>query len=756
MKKILSIVIGLALLATQFVVPTFASENEIKKVTVTANNDLIEFYSGMEDVVDDEDVFVYDTSEVDFWFDIEMTDGEKISGNIWKISEILQTGFSYDPIVCKGETHVGTYDVEISCEYFTVVAKVNIIENPVAKVEAVATKPLYEETNGSWQEVCLGENCDEYFEYNIYDSNPYFTITYKDGTVYEGYDEDIREQTGFYTFDISNQEENRWQVGSNTAKVSFLDMECEFQVEVLETPVQSISVETTYPLYENYSGYMETIFDEDGNEISYFEYYVLDSVPVFTVTLKDGTVFEGTQDEIYTETGIEFYLVENQAGNPWTVGMNTTEMLFYGYEFSFQVEVVANPVASVTGEAMYYLVENHSGLWQYYYDEYGNESEFFWYDIYEALPVFTITYKDGSAFTGTDEEIFEKTGVWTFDETDQGVKPWATGENTAKMSYLGYEFDVNFEVVESPVESVEITEENGLTIIIKYKDDDAAEKLKAIDYVVDYNDRGMGEEYIITDARPVRCSVHPYVNDDGSASFYITVLGKNSNSLDNFDWFDATLAANGFIYSSLIYATGSEELYEKKFEGYNSADVSQDLTQLVALSTYICEMYPDVRDEYFYHSLDVDTVKENIKLTFGLDVDDLTSVDGYNSKTDMISVYEPIKCAYEYEVVDMNLVDGKWEKVCKVNNIEADEAYKIKVVLNADYTVDRIVFGLTGDLTGDGKISAYDARQILKAAAETIELNETQTLIADANYDGNITAYDARMILQAAAGLKVL
>ena len=104
----------------------------------------------------------------------------------------------------------------------------------------------------------------------------------------------------------------------------------------------------------------------------------------------------------------------------------------------------------------------------------------------------------------------------------------------------------------------------------------------------------------------------------------------------------------------------------------------------------------------------------------------------------------------------MNLVDGKWEKVCKVNNIEADEAYKIKVVLNADYTVDRIVFGLTGDLTGDGKISAYDARQILKAAAETIELNETQTLIADANYDGNITAYDARMILQAAAGLKVL
>lgn len=756
MKKILSIVIVLALLATQFVVPTFAIENEIKKVTVTAKNDLIEFYSGMEDVVDDEDVFVYDTSEVNFWFDIEMSNGEKISGNIWKISEILQTGFSYDSIVCKGETHVGTYDVEISCEYFTVVAKVNIIENPVAKVEAVATKPLYEETNGSWLEVCLGENCDEYFEYNIYDSKPYFTITYKDGTVYEGYDEDIRDQTGFYTFDISNQEEDHWQVGKNVAKVSFLDMECEFQVEVLETPVQSISVETTYPLYENYSGYMTITYDEEGNEIEYFEYYVMSSVPVFTITYKDGTVLEGTADEITAITGIDFYQEENQAENPWEVGMNTEKMAFCGYDFSFQVEVVENPVASVTGEAMYYLVENHSGFWQHYYDEYGNESEFFLYDVYEASPVFTITYKDGSTFTGTDEEIFEKTGVWTFDETDQGVKPWSTGENTARMSYLGYEFDMTFEVVESPVESVEITEENGLTIIIKYKDDDTAEKLKAIDYVVDYDDRGLSAEYIITDARPVRCSVHPYVNDDGSANFYITVLGKNSNSLDNIDWLSATLAADAFFHSSLIYATGSEELYEKKFEGYNSADATRDLTQMVALSTYICEMYPDVRDEYFYHSLDADAVKENIKSTFGIEVNDLTSVDGYNSKTNMISVYEPINSAYDYETVDMNLVDGKWEKVCKVNNIETDEAYRIKVILNADYTVDRIIFGLAGDLTGDGKISAYDARQILKAAAEALELNETQTLIADANHDGIITAYDARMILQEAAGLKVL
>lgn len=125
---------------------------------------------------------------------------------------------------------------------------------------------------------------------------------------------------------------------------------------------------------------------------------------------------------------------------------------------------------------------------------------------------------------------------------------------------------MTFEVVESPVESVEITEENGLTIIIKYKDDDAAEKVKAIDYVVEYTDNGV-KEYIITKTGMLRCSLHPSIEEDGSESFYITVLGRDSNKLDNFDWLNATLAANEVAYSSLIYATGSEELLKRSSKG---------------------------------------------------------------------------------------------------------------------------------------------------------------------------------------------
>ena len=57
MKKVLSIVIVIALLATQFVLPTFAADSEatVENVTVTATRDLIDRYDGNWDVEYDEE-----------------------------------------------------------------------------------------------------------------------------------------------------------------------------------------------------------------------------------------------------------------------------------------------------------------------------------------------------------------------------------------------------------------------------------------------------------------------------------------------------------------------------------------------------------------------------------------------------------------------------------------------------------------------------------------------------------------------------
>lgn len=62
---------------------------------------------------------------------------------------------------------------------------------------------------------------------------------------------------------------------------------------------------------------------------------------------------------------------------------------------------------------------------------------------------------------------------------------------------------------------------------------------------------------------------------------------------------------------------------------------------------------------------------------------------------------------------------------------------------------------LLGDVNGDNRVTALDARLVLKAAAGLYDLGQN-VRAGDVNGDGNITAADARYILMAAAGLKDL
>lgn len=60
-----------------------------------------------------------------------------------------------------------------------------------------------------------------------------------------------------------------------------------------------------------------------------------------------------------------------------------------------------------------------------------------------------------------------------------------------------------------------------------------------------------------------------------------------------------------------------------------------------------------------------------------------------------------------------------------------------------------------GDVTGDGKINAADARLALRYASKLEELTEEQITAADVDASGKVTPADARKILREAAGLTV-
>ena len=61
---------------------------------------------------------------------------------------------------------------------------------------------------------------------------------------------------------------------------------------------------------------------------------------------------------------------------------------------------------------------------------------------------------------------------------------------------------------------------------------------------------------------------------------------------------------------------------------------------------------------------------------------------------------------------------------------------------------------LKGDVNNDGKITASDARIILRAASKLEDLDTVQKENADVDNDGKITAADARDVLRRSAGLE--
>lgn len=72
---------------------------------------------------------------------------------------------------------------------------------------------------------------------------------------------------------------------------------------------------------------------------------------------------------------------------------------------------------------------------------------------------------------------------------------------------------------------------------------------------------------------------------------------------------------------------------------------------------------------------------------------------------------------------------------------------------NFDFNRSYISF-LKGDVDSDGKVTAADARMILRAAAQLETFDASQRENADMNNDGEITAADAREALKKSAGLE--
>ena len=91
---------------------------------------------------------------------------------------------------------------------------------------------------------------------------------------------------------------------------------------------------------------------------------------------------------------------------------------------------------------------------------------------------------------------------------------------------------------------------------------------------------------------------------------------------------------------------------------------------------------------------------------------------------------------------------------CEISNAAGEKLYSDPATL----TVLKDALPAPGDVTGDGAVTAEDARMALRAAVglEVLEENSPPFIAADADRDGALSAADARLILRAAVGLETL
>ncbi len=197
------------------------------------------------------------------------------------------------------------------------------------------------------------------------------------------------------------------------------------------TSITAVAQET---LIENYSGYRGTEWDSVSQSyVEYFRYDVGQSQPMYTVTFSDGTQI--TTEKSYIEIdGEHIYpsFSDDQAyDNPWGVGKHTVTAYFYyhGQDIScdFEVEVVESPVASVTATASSVLIENYDG----YNNTWEGENAYFYYYASSCDPQYTITYKDGTVYTGDSSSIYSQTGYSpSADFTQSAQAPLGVGTHT--------------------------------------------------------------------------------------------------------------------------------------------------------------------------------------------------------------------------------------------------------------------------------------------------------------------------------------
>jgi len=333
---------------------------------------------------------------------------------------------------------------------------------------------LVEKTGGHWSTHTTDDGgIAEYYYYSSI-SPRRFTVTMRDGSVVNVEDSSSFEWNGKW-YDMSTWTNQgyyeQWGVGANTVYASLGGYEFTYNVIIEESPVVSIVAETR-TIIQHTNGYFtnESYYDEETGEwvnVEYFHYWT-PYPDKYTITLKDGAVYENNGFEWKGNWySIEADSLGQSYDNQLGIGTHRVSAIICGYEFEYSFEIIDTPIASVEAEPVlklqysdgYYRTDEY---WDEETDEYIRTPEYYYY--YTSSPRnYKITMKDGTVFEnesvcwngeyyGFSMNTFLVNGEPQSYDNQAGI-----GVYPVEASILGYQFTFNIEIIDTPIESIEIS-----------------------------------------------------------------------------------------------------------------------------------------------------------------------------------------------------------------------------------------------------------------------------------------------------------
>ena len=601
-----------------------------------------------------------------FEYTVTFDNGEVLHsdcGEIYYNDEFYYVSFSQEEYpLTPGRNEIPVYMLGYK---FNVI--VNVAESPVENVY-INEINLIENSGGGWcwsENGETGEKYNEYFYYNL--PNFEFTVTMKDGTILESVDGCIYYNDSYYYITYDQDYYTRLLPGRNEIPFSILGYNGTATINVNETPVESVSV-NEIDLIENYGGHRSWYEDgETGERYNEYFYYYLPNFD-FTVTMKDGTVFDSVDGCIYYNDKYYDITYDQNFENRLLPGRNEIPFSILGYNGTATINVNENPVESVSVNEIN-LIENSDGEWNWTEDlETGERyDEYFYY----ALPAFefTVTMKDGTVLDSVDGFIYYNDRYYyiTYDQNfENRLLP---GRNEIPFSILGYNGTATINVNENPVESVVVKEIN---LIENYGG-----------YWNWYEDWETGERY----------DEYFYYN---LPNFEFTVTMKDGTVLDSVD---------GCIYYNdrYYYITYDQNFENRLLPGRNEIDFcilgcngtatinvnetpieSIEIKEINLIENFNGWWHDRTDNEYYCYNL------PNFEFTVTMkDGNVLESVDGY---IEYNGEYLNITCSQSYEnrllpgrnEIEFNLLGYDGTAVINVNEtpVESIEIDKITVIEN--------------------------------------------------------------------------